>query len=336
MSTGRSRARTNAQRRAAGRQAHRPAGRSRWWLWGGLAAAVLVTAVAIFALLSLGSGGTETGQPASNVAAGTGASGELSQIKTNDFHSMAVSPADPNVILYGHHGGVLRSADGGRTWSKTNLTGETDDAMGMGISGAEPNVVYAAGHDTFFKSTDGGATWKALKPDLPGRDIHGMAVAPDTAGRLYANLVRYGFYRSDDGGETWTKAATGAYPADVIQASASSGDVVYVASVQGGVLRSDDAGATFKGTGRLTGSVLTVAASATDPNTVYAGTDGELFASTDGGTSWLARAVPGGGQVLVAAVNPADPLDITVVAVQGDGAGHVFRSRDGGGTWGAG
>ncbi len=249
---------------------------------------------------------------------------------------MAVSPADPDLILYGHHGGVLRSIDGGQTWLTTTLTGATDDAMGMGISGAEPNVVYAAGHDTFFRSTDGGQTWKSLKADLPGRDIHGMAVAPDKAGRLYANVVRYGFYRSEDGGKTWSKAGTGAYPADVIQVSASIGEVVYIASVQGGVLRSDDAGATFKGTGQLSGAVLTVAASATDPKIVYAGTESGLFASIDGGKTWRAQTVPGGGQVLVSAVNPADWLDVTVVAVQDDGAGHVFRSRDGGATWGAG
>lgn len=335
MSTRRARPATNAERRAARRRSQRTAkGSPRWpWLAAG-AVGIAAVAIAVGVWLAVSGGGSEPGEPASNVASGSGAGGELSQIKTNDFHSMAVSPADPNLVLYGHHGGVLRSTDGGRTWLTTNLTGATDDAMGMGISGAEPDIVYAAGHDTFFKSTDGGQTWRSLDPDLPGRDIHGMAVAPDHAGRLYANVVRYGFYRSDDGGETWTKANSGSFPGDVIQVSASAGDVVYVASVQGGVLRSDDAGATFRGTARLSGGVLTVAASATDPDVVYAGTESGLFASTDGGKSWVARAVPGGGQVMVAAVSPADPSDITVVAVQGDRAGHVFRSKDGGATWG--
>ena len=337
MSTRRARTATNAERRAAPRKAQRATKGFAGWPWlaaGGVA--FLAVAIVVGIRLASPGDGSEPGEPTSNAASGSGAGGELSQIKTNDFHSMAVSPADADVILYGHHGGVLRSTDGGRTWLTTTLTAEADDAMGMGISGAAPNVVYAAGHDTFFKSTDGGQKWESLNPDLPGRDIHGLAVAPDREGRLYANVVRYGFFRSDDGGETWTKANSGSFPGDVIQVSASADGVVYVASVQVGVLRSNDAGATFKGTGQLSGGVLTVAASATDLNIVYAGTESGLFASTDGGKTWQPRTVPGGGQVLVAAVNPADSLNVTLVAVQDDGAGHVFRSRDGGATWGAG
>ena len=334
MSTPRARPATNSERRAARRKAKHASKGFAWW--ARLAAGALaLLAVAVVGIQMAGSGGgSQPGEPASNVASGSGA--ELSQLKTNDFHSMAVSPTDANLILYGHHGGVLRSTDGGRTWVTTTLTGETDDAMGIGISRAEPNVVHAAGHDTFFKSTDGGQTWKSIDSDLPGTDIHGMAVAPDQAGRLYANVVRFGLYRSDDGGETWAKANRGSFPGDVIQVSASAAGVVYVASVQGGVLRSDDDGETFKGTGQLSGGALAVASSATDPNVVYAGTESGLFASTDGGMTWLARDVPGDGQILVAAVNPGDPLDITVVAVQQDGAGHVFRSEDGGTTWGGG
>lgn len=334
MSSGRPRTPTNAQRRAARRPAARTGTGINWPFWAGVAA-IAVIAVGIIVWLGGGSdSGSEAGQPAEAAVTGGSVAGELSQIKTGDFHSIAISPVDPNVVLYGHHGGVLRSTDGGSTWTTTSLGGETDDAMAMGFSAAQPQVVYAAGHDTFFKSTDGGQTWESPKTDLPATDIHGMAVSPDKAGLIYANLTRFGVVRSEDGGATWTKAA-GAFPPDLMQISASSGGVVYAAGVQSGVSRSQDGGRSFQATGRPEGSVFTIAASATNADVVYAGTDKGLFASIDGGKTWTQRAVPGGGQIMVAGVG-SNPSDVMVVAVQQDRAGHVFRSSDGGATWGPG
>lgn len=333
MSARRYRSATNAERRAARRQANRPAQRSRPWLWLGAAGiAILAVAIVVGIRLASSSGGSEPGEPASNAAPGSGAGGELSQIRTNDFHSMALSPVDPNLVLYGHHGGVLQSTDGGRTWLTTNLSGETDDAMGMAFAGPGGNTVLAAGHDTFFKSTDGGRTWERMTPDLPATDVHGLTAAPDDPNRVYAYVVRFGLYRSDDGGTTWTPGATN-LPGDVMGLSAGPGGRVYAASMQSGILRSDDGGMKFAATNGGAPGSMAVAASASDPDVVYAGGEDMLYQSTDGGASWQERAVPGGGQVLIVAVSPADPVDVTVVAVQSDRAGHVFRSKDGGATW---
>lgn len=334
MSTSPPRERTGAERRAARRKARNaPAWRRQPWMPWAAVAIVVVAIAAVAAILALrSSDGNQAGRPSNLGTASNEANGELSKLWTADFHAMAISPADGNVVLYGHHGGVLRSTDGGRNWVSTNLGGQADDAMGMGVSGAEPDVLYAAGHDTFFKSTDGGQTWKSLKPALPGTDIHGLAVAPDRAGQVYAYVVGSGLFRSDDGGNTWVRTS-GSLPNDIMSASASAGGVVYVAGMQSGIQRSTDAGATFKPVGAVGGMVAAVAAAASDANIVYAGTDAGLFASRDAGATWTARTVPGGGEVVVVAVNPADARDVTVVAVQQDRAGHVFRSRDGGATW---
>lgn len=32
-----------------------------------------------------------------------------------DFHALAFGPTEPDVVFFGHHNGVMRSQDGGRT-----------------------------------------------------------------------------------------------------------------------------------------------------------------------------------------------------------------------------
>ncbi|MEO6397357.1 MAG: YCF48-related protein [Tepidiformaceae bacterium] len=305
---------------------------------GALAIVVVAAVVALVVIRNDSADGTAeagaSGAAFSQTTPGArGPDAALSEIKTPDFHSMAISPADSQVVLYGHHGGILRSADGGRTWQKTNLTGDTDDAMGMGISMSDPSVAYAAGHGTFFRSRDAGKTWTSLKPKLPGTDIHGMAVSPDKATVLYAHVVGQGLFRSDDAAETWKKTNSQPLPADIMQVAASTGGRVYVASMNSGILRSDDGGVSFKSTTQLQGGVLSVATEAVDPNVVYAGTESRLFVSRDGGATWTARELPMGGQVLVTGVNPNDASDVMVVAVGNDRVGRVYRSRDGAASW---
>ena len=297
--------------------------------------AVALLAAGLFAAVLLtrsGSGSTSATAPAP-AAGGASTGAALSEIRTPDFHSMAISPADPQLVLYGHHGGVLRSTDGGRTWAKTNLTANTDDAMGMGISTTDPNLAFAAGHGTFFRSTDAGKTWTSLKPPLPGTDIHGMAVSPDPAPVLYAHVVGQGLFRSEDAGQTWKKTNDQVLPGDIMQVAASTGGRVYLASMSGGLLRSDDGGASFKATAKLPGGLLSVATQGVDPNIVYAGTDSSLLVSRDGGATWIDRPLPKAGQVLVTAADPRDANDVMVVTVGSDRVGRVYRSRDGGASW---
>ena len=61
-----------------------------------------------------------------------------------------------------------------------------------------------------------------------------------------------------------------------------------------------------------------------------------FFASSDGGATWTERTPPGVGQAMVSAVSPTDPKGVTVVMARPDRAGYVFRSTDGGATWGPG
>jgi photosystem II stability/assembly factor-like uncharacterized protein len=155
---------------------------------------------------------------------------------------LAVDPINPQRIfaaaagpLYNHGGdrGVYRSLDGGTTWSLV-LAGDNDTtgAVDLAIDPTNPNRIFAAMWDHLrqpdlrtyggvgsgvFRSIDGGTTWQRLTNGLPAASSTigriGIALAPANPQRLYVIINQtsgffQGFYKSDNGGDSWTKFST--------------------------------------------------------------------------------------------------------------------------------
>lgn len=265
--------------------------------------------------------------------------GAIATLQTADQHALVFAPDDSNVAYFGHHNGILRTGDGGRTW--TPLVERSGfDAMQLASAGrGDPRRLYLAGHDIFQTSSDGGQSWQPVQHNLPGTDIHQFALNPDDPVQLTASVVGQGLLRSGDSGRTWNRLA--AQPPGQVTALASAGgspETLYAGTAGAGVLRSIDEGRTWTPASAASGAnppVRTVLALAMDPSarqTLYAGTDTGLAKSADGGTTWAALPYPGENAVAVA-VSPADPRVILAVAsVRGKG-GLVYRGEDGGLTY---
>ena len=151
---------------------------------------------------------------------------------------LAIDPKNENKVfaaVLGHpygpnkERGVYRTADGGKTWENVLFIDENTGAIQVTIDPADNNIVYAdmfasrlapwengqwsGAGSGLYKSTDGGKTWKQLKGGLPGREDGlsriGFCLAPSMHNRLFAvvsaNEKTGGLYRSNDGGETWTR-----------------------------------------------------------------------------------------------------------------------------------
>jgi photosystem II stability/assembly factor-like uncharacterized protein len=141
-----------------------------------------------------------------------------------------------------------------------------------------------------FTSTDGGATWnrlaaKGLPSPAVGRQA--LGVVAKSGGRIVLAGLQDGLYRSEDGGETWTRANHDPRikPVGVIT-DPSNPDLVYV--TQTALYRSTDGGRTFAAfAGAPSGDDFQLVW--IDPRNskrLFAGVDQGAIVSVDGGASW--------------------------------------------------
>ena len=138
-----------------------------------------------------------------------------------------------------------------------------------------------------------------------------------------------GLMVSKDQGATWLP--TTLQGADAMSlASPTTNPLRMYAAGHGVFFRSDDAGQTWLPvTGQLAGAdIHAIATSPGDANRVYALVAGQgLATSGDGGATWQPIASPPGGVTALAAWG-------TQTVIAGTAKSGVFRSDDGGQTWG--
>jgi photosystem II stability/assembly factor-like uncharacterized protein len=110
-------------------------------------------------------------------------------------------------VLYGGtNGGLLKSTDGGRTWSlKTANNIFVED---VAVSPADKNTIYFWGRnrnpfrELFYRSTDGGETW--TEAGAPPKEVgSGATLAADPRDARIVYIAGSRVFRSIDRGATW-------------------------------------------------------------------------------------------------------------------------------------
>ena len=269
--------------------------RGRIWLAGTVAAVVVFVGV-LAALIVI-----------SNSAARLSPVAELALA---DYRALASARASSAELILLHSGGLLRSDDGGQTWS--------DSTMPVDISTA------AATTDGFLVAGDG------IVKTGPGG-----VVAIDLVGGIFA---------SEDGGQTWQRLPETAPPATTAVAVMRDQALFFVATLDQGLLVGDGRDGWAGANGFVSGALPAVRINdiGYDPSSgdtyedpsgrryrgaLYVATDLGLFKSVDAGGSWRALALT--GEIAALDVAVGEPAAIAVV----DARGRVYRSLDGGITW---
>ena len=147
-----------------------------------------------------------------------------------------------------HSAPIFRSTDGGKNWqwAEQSLYGNLsvtvdpftpDHAIVLGCATTPPRLTDH-GCD-YVVSRDGGTTWSSRQTRF-GLEAIKVVFDPAIRDRVYM-CARQGLFRSDDGGENWTRIDNGIREARVWDV-AVSGDRVYTLKAHEGICHSGDSG----------------------------------------------------------------------------------------------
>ncbi len=200
---------------------------------------------------------------------------------------ITIDPNNPNTIWVGtgenvggrHVGfgdGVYKSEDGGKTWKNMGLK-KSEHISKIIVHPQNPDIVWVAaqgplwssgGERGLYKTTDGGKTWKNTLSVNEWTGVTDILIDPRNPNRLYAatwqrhrTVAAYlgggpgtAIYRSEDGGNTWTKLTTGLPKSNMgkigLAIAPQKPDIIYAAIEldrrKGAVFRSTNRGASWK------------------------------------------------------------------------------------------
>lgn len=209
--------------------------------------------------------------------------------------ALAVDTA-ASLLLAGIHGGIARSADGGRNWEAIAFRAPpplvTCLASSPGVND-EGWLLAGTFEDGVFRSVDGGKHWRASNHGLFDQSVNCLAYAPDclSEGIIYAGTSS-GLYASENGGKLWRDMQMPAGDETVLSLALSTDGAAIAAGTESqGLLHSADGGQSW--TRPLeTGGAVNAIALTNDGALVALVDDAVLRSSADGG-SWVEIAAGG-------------------------------------------
>jgi len=255
---------------------------------------------------------------------GGGTWARMGLAQTSQIARVLLDPRDPKRVLVaalgdpfrdGDERGVFRSADGGKTWTKTLYAGPAVGASDLAMDPKNPDVLYAGmwrfrrsawnltsggADDGIYKSADGGVTWKrvagnGLPAGITGRIA--LAIAPSDAKRVYA-LVESSdglLWRSDDGGTTWKLTSTNTLinerPFYYSRIVVDPKDADHLFSVSVKLAESNTGGKTWHVSGKTLHGDHHDLWIAANGRTILEANDGGVGVSRDNGATWEWRNV---------------------------------------------
>ncbi|MBD3370919.1 hypothetical protein GF402_11240 [Candidatus Fermentibacteria bacterium] len=188
------------------------------------------------------------------------------------MYTVAVHPANPDIVLAGCYYNIYRSTDGGSSW--TDVTSSMYYHYGLAFSEDDPNVAFSGGSSAIHRSLNEGVSWTRQTNGLPSGVYGTLALDWGNSAHVLTGCDN-GIYRSTDTGDTWEESSDGMVIANVLAFNdVLVGDdyTLYLSAEDLGMYKTTDYGANWEilGTPLGCGDVCAMASPTATPNTVLA------------------------------------------------------------------
>lgn len=235
-----------------------------------------------------------------------------------------------NTSIYfavGQSGTLLKTSNGGASWTPLNSGAGGEDLHDVHFINSNVGICIGS-NGTIVKTTDGGNNWNFV---FTGIAENLFALSRSANGTYYAAGADGKLVFSTNNGDTWSDLSTafsgGGY--DFTSVQSFGNDSLVIATNQPYIISSYDNGATWNLIGNGSSFQTTAMWFNNAMNGWVGNSNGEVYATTDGGNTWT-LAFQSMNSLPIGAITFTDPVNGWIAS-----GNELYRTGDGGNVWGA-
>lgn len=253
-----------------------------------------------------------------------------------DNHALAFTPKG-GTIYSGNDGGIVRSDDGGQSWTDLSTNLQITQFYRMSTAAECSETVVGGAQDNGILGFDRGLWWHPQS----GADGGQCLIDYSDPSVVYMEWQSGWLMRSTNGGSSAKKVApSGAVGAWITPYRQSPTDPKTIVAAYQSIYSSTNRGDSWTATSgqiALGDNFKTLAIAPSNDSVMYAGTYVKLFKTTDRGTTWMdittGTACTDTSALFSIAVSQSDPNTFWLAHAGFVDHQHVYQSTDGGATY---